>query len=533
MGTTTKSRDRQSEGAPPVDSDPQVSRVEKGISSGGDAEDLHRRIGSSHQTAPPNKRIPVSLTPEREADFHFIWEQLHFDRGGLTTSCGKQLSIVHPGTLNTDQGPDFLQAKIELDGILLCGHVELHLDGQDWYTHRHDRDPGYCPVILHVVAQPSRRPPKRKDGTVIPELVLRERIHSGPLARIRALRSQSKGLACAPWLVKQIPHLSHKEFEQYGKGRLLRKAEAFRKRMQGLRGDWEQIIWEALARSFGGPVNGASFGELARALPWKVLRSYLRVPGRRYLQLDAVTQRNQGANILREKHQAYGHFPATEVISEGSRESLEALLFGVAGLLEDQLPKREPWPLRLRLEWSYLARKHRLRAQAIPWLHHRMRPASFPEVRLSQLAGFLLTFSDLATLLVPSAWDRVLKSEVGTARYWDTHSRLGKVAVPRKRALGASVRERFILNGLAPLALLYGEWHGARWIPGAIPPEKLIFEVLRGMPPEDNRIVRLVQESHTRPQNALQAQGALELYKMNCLQHNCLQCRIGRDIVGS
>lgn len=54
-------------------------------------------------------------------------------------------------------GPDYRDAVLKIDGRRLCGSVEFHLHTADWMRHRHQHNPGYDDVILHVVGSGSER----------------------------------------------------------------------------------------------------------------------------------------------------------------------------------------------------------------------------------------------------------------------------------------------------------------------------------------------------------------------------------------
>mgnify|MGYP000235535560 CR=1 FL=1 len=48
-------------------------------------------------------------------------------------------------------GPDFFNAKIEINKQIWAGNVEIHVKSSDWYKHQHEMDENYDSVILHVV----------------------------------------------------------------------------------------------------------------------------------------------------------------------------------------------------------------------------------------------------------------------------------------------------------------------------------------------------------------------------------------------
>ncbi|NOX37980.1 MAG: DUF2851 family protein [Calditrichaeota bacterium] len=66
----------------------------------------------------------------------------------------KPLRVLQPGTWNRDNGPDFLDALIEVDGVRYRGDVECHLRLADWYGHGHHQDRRYQRVVLHLLWEP-------------------------------------------------------------------------------------------------------------------------------------------------------------------------------------------------------------------------------------------------------------------------------------------------------------------------------------------------------------------------------------------
>ena len=68
-----------------------------------------------------------------------------------------RVRVIDPGRRNTDAGPDFFNAKVEIDGCLWAGNVEIHYRASDWHRHGHDDDPAYDTVVLHVVAKTTLR----------------------------------------------------------------------------------------------------------------------------------------------------------------------------------------------------------------------------------------------------------------------------------------------------------------------------------------------------------------------------------------
>src|SRR5215218_3203468 len=122
----------------------------------------------------------------------FIWQFQYFNRSHVRTTQGEPLTIVFPGRLNSNQGPDFLDAKIRIGETLFAGSVELHLKTSDWLRHGHQQDKNYNNVILHVVLQHDQLFQNH-----IPVLELQSRIPALLLERYATLQNETAFIPCA------------------------------------------------------------------------------------------------------------------------------------------------------------------------------------------------------------------------------------------------------------------------------------------------------------------------------------------------
>ncbi len=73
----------------------------------------------------------------KEKLLQYLWQFQYFNHSELTTINGEPLQIIHPGTINTNQGPDFLDAKIKINNTIWAGNIELHIKSSDWNLHKH------------------------------------------------------------------------------------------------------------------------------------------------------------------------------------------------------------------------------------------------------------------------------------------------------------------------------------------------------------------------------------------------------------
>ncbi len=93
-----------------------------------------------------------------EQDLVDWWMNQSERSGNLITTDGEHLIVVNAGQRNDGAGPDILNSHLILGDMELSGSVEMHCKAVDWYTHKHDQDPNYENVILHVVEVSGRGP---------------------------------------------------------------------------------------------------------------------------------------------------------------------------------------------------------------------------------------------------------------------------------------------------------------------------------------------------------------------------------------
>ena len=67
----------------------------------------------------------------KEEFLSYLWKFCLVNPDQLTTIHGQRVSIIHPGSMNMDSGPDYLAAKIRIDHTLWAGNVEIHVRSSD------------------------------------------------------------------------------------------------------------------------------------------------------------------------------------------------------------------------------------------------------------------------------------------------------------------------------------------------------------------------------------------------------------------
>lgn len=419
-----------------------------------------------------------------EAFLHYVWRTRHFDHHELTTADGKKVVIKAPGKWNHDQGPDFSEATIEIDGIEWHGQVEIHVNSKDWYRHGHQQDQYYNHTILHVVYHSDDEKIIRQDGSRIPELELQGRIPANLLTRFRRLENNEFQIPCQS-LIATVPTL-HRQLwiTRMAISRVEEKAECIYREHQQQKQDWNQTIWEEMMAVMGGTVNKDAFRQIARSVSFKIIHRYK------------------------------DNIPA-----------MEALLFGVSRILNGK-KSFGTYHQALREEWQFLAGKHQLEAyEHIQIRYMRMRPASFPTIRLAQMVQILHLFPQLTDLIDPQGFRTFQETPVGVSEYWNHHYRFHDHSKKKKKYLGKPTRDLLMINAIIPIAWLYHRAHGRENL------DELIENGLDQISPEKNKITRIFSDLGIHNENALDSQGIIHLKRNYCDQKRCLECGIGNQIL--
>ncbi len=175
-------------------------------------------------------------------------------------------AVLDPGRLNTDAGPDFFNAKVIIDGQKWAGDIEIHVRASDWHRHRHDHDPAYRSVILHVVARDDAAI-QRPDGQTIPQMRMEcdPGFHHSYTALVG--HSASSSLPCASE-IRSIENIHlHGWLDRLAFERLHAKADRIERLLRRTNGDWEEACFITLARALGFGVNSDPLERLAASIP--------------------------------------------------------------------------------------------------------------------------------------------------------------------------------------------------------------------------------------------------------------------------
>ena len=420
-----------------------------------------------------------------EEFLHYIWKFRLFNNTNLKTHTGEAIEIVKPGDQNHHAGPDFQNAVIKIGETLWAGNVEIHINSSDWNKHKHSSDKVYNNVILHVVLNDDCTI-SRTSGEVIPAIELKERIDKNTYLKYADLISSKQWISCSRSINQVDSMIITSWLSRLLAERLERKSESIINSLNLNKYNWQETFYQQLARNFGFKLNAGPFEMMAKSLPLAYLG----------------------------KHR-------------NNLEQIEALIFGQAGMLDGKFT--EDYPLYLQKEYSFLKLKYKL--QPIDnhlWKFLRLRPASFPTIRLSQFSQLINNSEGLLSKVLEcsSLSDYYELFKVSASYYWQTHYTFGKQTAQSIKLLGKSSVDVILINTVAPFLFVYGS-HKEH-----IYKEKGL-NLLESIQGENNSVIKKWKGIGMETGTAFNTQALLELKSSYCDAKKCLSCSIGSSLLKS
>lgn len=419
----------------------------------------------------------------KEDFLHYLWKFKKFETLNLKTTQNEPVTIIKTGDYLESAGPDFFNAQIIIGNQKWAGNVEIHLKSSDWYIHGHERDIAYENVILHVVWEHDTEI-FRENNTEIPVLILKDYVSSGIINNYNLLIMPKSWISCE----KQIAQINEFVFRNWQERlffeRLERKSKFIFNLLEETNQDWEAVLFCLLAKNFGLNTNGNTFLQIARSIPFSIVRK-----------------------------------------ESFEKENLEALFFGSSGLLDAE--KEDVYFMDLKIRYFYLSNKYQLaKTYTDPLQFFKLRPDNFPTIRLSQLAGLYHTHQNLFSKIIELKSIAKVSAlfSVSAGVYWHNHYQFDKESPKKPKALSKAFIDLIILNTVIPLQFAYAEKRG-----------ELIFEDLidfmKEVAPEKNAIIDKFESFGLISKSAFDTQVLLQLKNEYCNQKACLKCAIGMELL--
>lgn len=445
-----------------------------------------------------------------EAFVQKLWNEQRFFDTNMEAIDRRAIRVLKPGIWNHNEGPDFMHAEIEIDGKLQIGDVEIHVRSSEWYAHKHHLNSRYNRVILHAVFFND-------------DFNLRTRLQNGKristLELLKWIAVDTGDLYDDPEDTTEegICRVTGKQlnmevlkgvFESLGRERFLEKAESMR--LLRTRLDFEQLLYEGIMEALGYARNSKAMRELAQHVP--------------FADLD-----------------------------QKSELEIQAILFGVAGLLPSQ--REKPLPTEVINDPSIVALEELWSASAYAELPARMtearwsftsRPLNHPTRRIAAMSrliyqcqgSLMMYFLPTCEKALSAHTERQLRSIITAlctllmlepTGYWEKHSNFGLESRRKTALIGKDRALEIIINKILPAAYVW-----------AVEAESRLLQdtVLRlysaGYKSKGNNIIRKVDEQiftetqqlrHLNPTAKIE-QGVIRLYKNYCADRLCDLCPI-------
>ena len=446
-----------------------------------------------------------------EAFVQKLWHEQRFFNTGMKAIDGRAIRVLKPGVWNHNEGPDFMHAEIEIDGKLHVGDVEIHVRSSEWYAHKHHLNSRYNRVILHAVYFDNEinLRARLQNNKRVPTLELLKwvAVDTGDLYDDAQEVGMADGLCRVTGKQLNIEVLKG-VFESLGRERFLEKMESMR--LLRTRLDFEQLLYEGIMEALGYERNSKVLRELAQ------------------------------------------HVPFTD-LDEKSELEIQAILFGVAGLLPSQ--REKPLPPEVTDDSSVMVLEELWRASEYAELPPRMtearwrftgRPLNYPTRRIAAMSqlihrsqgSLMMYFLPTCEKVVSADTPRVLRTiekelkallMLEPVGYWEKHANFGTGGTRNAVLIGEGRAIDIIVNKILPVAYIWAIEADSQTLQEGIlnlysvGSKSIGNQIIRKI---DKQIFTEAQQMRLLKPTAKIEQGIIRLQKNYCADRLCDLCPI-------
>ncbi len=394
------------------------------------------------------------------------------------------VELINIGTINNDSGPDFFNAKVKINDVILAGNIEVHIKTSDWLKHHHDKDKAYDRIILHFVYEHDKDITQNINNNV-PVVELRKYIPDHIISNYKNLIVSKTKIACGHSISYVNSFVWISWLNRLMVSKLEEKTAYISDVFQFLNNNYEETLYVVLMRSFGFKINNEAFELLAKNLPYSILKKY-------------------SDNLIQ----------------------IEALLYGVSGLLDNVFENK--YLKNLQNEYEFLKHKHQL--NELPkeiWKFSKTRPLNFPSVRMAQLAALIHKHNSLFHLIEskPSLSELKKYFDVEVSSYWNDHYTFDDESILKKKNLGINAFELLVINSIVPF-LFFMSKNNEEFMNYA-------FDLLNQIKAEVNFKTKEFSKLGVKVDNSFESQALIYLFDQFCSKKACLNCSVGNDLIKS
>ena len=425
-----------------------------------------------------------------EEFLYHIWDAQHL-KEDLTTISGKKLVINFPGRWNTDSGPDFKDAILQINGKILKGDVEIDLTSYNWKSHSHNENPEFNSVLLHIVYENNGKYSFtiNEEGGKIEILEIKDHLADDINKLIKHYSGEpysEKDKTC-----KLFNKMNKNETEQFltkmGIIRFEKKIKRYS--AEHFFSDFDQLLYMGFMEALGYSKNKYQMLQIALNIPYKDLKQFYN---------DGLT-----------------------------RDEFIAILLCSSGLI-DHLPSTISINQKKRWKKFFKKQKFVNKTVEINWKLFRIRPVNNPAVRVLQVADILYDsletsfFHNILKLFsFPSENFKLNDFKKKLYNYFQTEN----YYLPERCKFGKTRIDTILINIILPLTVIYAREKKYKQLEDKI---INIYQSFKGLPTNylTQYMEKFLDEGQRRiiKKRAIYQQGLLNVYYENCRYHSCDDC---------
>lgn len=489
-----------------------------------------------------------NLTKIKEEFLYTIWKSDSI-LNTMTSINGDKIEIVSKGVLNnTEEGPDFKNAKVRINGITYVGDIEIDSNISDWLTHGHYLSKRYNKVILHlfVFRDNPKIVPYVESGRKVEAVNISNFLTEEMREAIRKAINSQKENKMFYMPCKELNHLMPEneklEFlKMLGMKRFEKKCNKFVDRLKEIRFEnelksrqikeplinyspdkefylkelkqdelkeetyWQQLFYENLFEALGYTKNKDIFRELSNEVNLTFLR----------------------------------HFAPKEDFNLFA----EFIFFKVSNMLPDNVKSNDEKVLNYKNEmdeyWKRVGNSFDgLILNREKWHFYQIRPQNFPTIRLAGGVRLLkeVIYNNLLGRIL-NEFEKVnhINSLLNTLRkmlivradgFWKYYYNFDiKCEQPLNYFIGSTRAEEIILNVVLPFVKVFNTIFYNKKLCQKV---DMLYRTLY-QKTENQLVAQLsVNLSIERFQNqSIFQQGLIELFRDYCSKKRCRECKIG------
>lgn len=430
----------------------------------------------------------------KEAILQEFWNPIWIQKNEFNSQSKQGIRVLNFGQLNHLQGPDFIGAEVEIDGVKHYGSIEIHVNSSHWFAHGHHTDTRYNQVVLHVVWNHNEEI-TNESGNTLPTIALCDYFTEKDLQKMQITKSNKTDFICQSHISRVLINDIKRQLDLAAFSELQKQSEETFQWAESVQFDWERVLFMRLLGYSVDPQNRMNALCLAREIPLRIFRRF-----------DAQSYMGW---ILKES----GVWHAS------------------------------PTRIKAQTEWLIQNRKQHVFPQLTwihEWQHRNLRPGSYPIERILQFLYWMDSrIGYLDDMLVEQSYiqmDTALKmgadSQILGFISGGIKENVGVIANPVSSVVKPLCvtpwnylsRSKLIQNAIIPV------W-GARRIFLGLPLTESLLEPLNSGVFELNRISSQMKWIAQQDKvNQRDSYGMMNQFKQFCGVKKCSSCGIGRAL---